>query len=173
MATHGMPACSEPAGGFGHCLAKGAPPIQEAVQKHGRAEKLQVPSLTILEELRKACVAELVEGRGDALFALAARAWCWNEACESSEVRLRMTYSHTIRHGQHTIRKRLQLWKCTGALIQWIHWALEAVVHCRWSVCLPWCNGLQRDAAHEARERFVLSTSLRGLSRVLVWTTFS
>ena len=51
-------------------------PIQEAVQKHGRAEKLHGPSLTILEELRKACVAELVEGRGDALFALAARAWC-------------------------------------------------------------------------------------------------
>ena len=51
-------------------------PIQEAVQKHGRAEKLHGPSLAILEELRKACVAELVEGRGDALFALAARAWC-------------------------------------------------------------------------------------------------
>ena len=47
------------------------------------------------------------------------------------------------------------------------------MVHWSWSVCLPWCNGLQRDAAHEARERFVLSTSLRGLSRVLVWTTFS
>ena len=122
---------SEPAGGFGHCLAKGAPPIQEAVQKHGRAEKLHGPSLTILEELRKACVAELVEGRGDALFALAARAWCWNEACESSEVRLRMTYSHTIRHGQHTIRKRLQLWNGSGALIQWIHWAVQVVVH--WS----------------------------------------
>ena len=164
---------SEPAGGFGTADRSSAVPIQEAVQKHGRAEKLHGPSLTILEGLRKACVAELVEGRGDALFALDARAWCCNEACESSEVRLRMTYSLTIRHGQHTIRKRLQLWKCTGALIQWIHWALQAVVHCRWSVCLMWCNGLQRDAAHEARERFVLSTSLRGLSRVLVWTTFS
>ena len=106
-------------------------PIQEAVQKHGRAEKLHGPSLTILEELRKACVAELVEGRGDALFDLAARAWYWNETSESSEVRLRMTYSHTIRHGQHTIRKRLQLWNGSGALIQWIHWALQVVVH--WS----------------------------------------
>ena len=138
-----------------------------------KANEQEGPSASLAWSLRKACAAKLVEGRGDALFDLAARAWYWNETSESSEVRLRMTYSHTIRHGQHTIRKRLQLWNGSGALIQWIHWALQVVVHWSWSRCLPWCNGLQRDAAHEARERFVLSTSLRGLSRVLIWTTFS
>ena len=65
---------SEPAGGFGTADRSSAVPIQEAVQKHGRAEKLHGPSLTILEGLRKACVAEWVEGRGDALFALAVHA---------------------------------------------------------------------------------------------------
>ena len=106
-------------------------PKSKAVQKYGRAEKRHRPSALLFALLSEACAAELVEGRGDALFDLAARAWYWNETSESSEVRLRMTYSHTIRHGQHTIRKRLQLWNGSGALIQWIHWALQVVVH--WS----------------------------------------
>ena len=122
---------SEPAGGFGTADRSSAVPIQEAVQKYGRAEKRHRPSALLFALLSEACAAKLVEGRGDALFDLAARAWYWNETSESSEVRLRMTYSHTIRHGQHTIRKRLQLWNGSGALIQWIHWALQVVVH--WS----------------------------------------
>jgi hypothetical protein len=56
-------------------------------------------SASLARSSTAACAAKLVEGRGDALFGLAARAWCWNETSESSEVRLRMTYSHTIRHG--------------------------------------------------------------------------
>ena len=130
--THGHAwHASEAAGGFGYWIAKGAPPTQGAVQKYGRAEKLHLPSFPLDEELRNACAAKLVEGRGDVLLALAVRAWCWNEACESSEVRLRMTYSHTIRY---SCRDRLMLfdsWKCTGALTQWILWALQVVVH--WS----------------------------------------
>jgi hypothetical protein len=43
--------------------------------------------------------------------------------------------------------------------MQWISMAVQVVVPCSWSPCSPQCNGLQRDAAHEARERVVLSTS--------------
>ena len=106
-------------------------PTSKKRQRTSKANEQEGPSASLAWSLRKACAAKLVEGRGDALFDLAARAWYWNETSESSEVRLRMTYSHTIRHGQHTIRKRLQLWNGSGALIQWIHWALQVVVH--WS----------------------------------------
>ena len=63
-----------------------------------KANEQEGPSASLAWSLRKACAAKLVEGRGDALVALAARAWWWNDACECSEVRLRMTYSHTIRY---------------------------------------------------------------------------
>ena len=96
----------------------------EDQQKYGRAEKRHRPSALLFALLSEACAAKLVQGRGDPLFDVVVRGWCWNEASEYSEVCARMTYSHTMQHGQRDKRMSSQSWNGSGALTQWILWAL-------------------------------------------------
>ena len=115
---------SEPAGGFSTADRYSAVLNRKVVQKYGRAEKRHRPSALLFALLSEACAAKLVQGRGDPLFDVVVRGWCWNEASEYSEVCARMTYSHTMQHGQRDKRMSSQSWNGSGALTQWILWAL-------------------------------------------------